>query len=422
MKDVQWSFISLATASISHLLLRIVLGRELGPSGLGVYTLVFTIYLFGMQFSGFGIGAALTKYVAEFSEDPAKTNEYISSGIVGSIVTGTIMGIVLFLLSGIISENVFEVSEMKSLLKVTALCFPFIALHKAVLGTLNGFRSMNIFALIDITLNATILMLSIFFVLYRRMGVSGAVSGFVIPTILVGLISVVFVRSNLILNAKLFYKNNVYQNILYFGFYVFLGNSIGYIYTHIDSLMIGYYLSENDVGVYAVAVIFVQGITLIPSAIQRVIYPIIASYHAKQEYKLILKLIKCVTLKTFIISLIYSLFIVFFGKTLILIIFNDSFLPSYLPLIILLVGYTIYSTFMAIGAFYASIGRVKLSYKIAILSAILSILMNIIFIPKFGIIGAAVATSITLILLTVMHYLIIKYIVKLSASAPERKL
>ena len=72
MQDVQWAFISLAISSLVHFLLRVVLGRELGASGLGLYTLVFTIYMFGMQFAAFGIGAALTKYVAEHNENGKK--------------------------------------------------------------------------------------------------------------------------------------------------------------------------------------------------------------------------------------------------------------------------------------------------------------------------------------------------------------
>jgi len=412
MRDVQWSFIGLATSSLSHLLLRIVLGRELGPSGLGVYTLVFTIYMFGMQFAAFGISAALTKYVAEFGDDITKKKEYISSGIIGSAITGSAMGLVLYLLSDIISIGIFEMPEMSSLLKITALCFPFIAIHKAVLGALNGFRSMKAFAFLDAALNATVLLVSVFLVLSLDMNVIGAVLGFVIPTIILGLTSILFVHSDLILPKRSFLQNDILMEIFHFGFYVVLGNSIGYIYTNIDSLMIGYYLNEANVGHYAVAAIFVQGITLIPSAIQRVTSPIIAKSYAKKEYKSIVRLLKNATLKVLLISLFSSLFLVFFGKILILTIFGDLFLPAYLPLIILLIGYTIYSTFMSIGTFYASIGYIKLTYKTALLSAILNIVLNIVFIPRYGIIGAAMATSTSLIVLTFIHFLIIRHFVK----------
>ena len=412
MRDVQWSFISLATASLSHLLLRIVLGRELGPSGLGVYALVFTIYIFGMQFAAFGIGAALTKYVAEFNDDLAKTKEYISSGMIGSVITGSAMGIILYLLSDTISTNIFNIPEMAYLLKITALCFPFIAINKAVLGALNGFRSMKAFAFIDIALNATVLLVSVFLVLILDMNIVGAVLGFVIPTIFLGLIAIFFARSNLIFPNKTFLQNDILRNVLRFGFYVILGNSIGYIYTNIDSLMIGYYLNETDVGFYAVAAIFIQGITLIPSAIQRITSPIITKNHAKKEYGSIVKLLKSVTLKVFLISLLFSLFLMAIGKTLILTIFGEVFLPAYLPLIILLIGYTIYSTFMSIGAFYSSVGHVKLSYKISFVSAILNIVLNIAFIPKYGIIGAAIATSTSLVVLTLVHFVIIRHFVR----------
>lgn len=412
IQDIQWSFISLATASLSHLLLRIILGRELGPSGLGIYTLVFTIYMFGMQFASFGIGSALTKYVAEFSDNRAKTKEYVSSGIIGSLVTGSAMGIILYLLSETISINIFNIPEMAYLLKIAALCFPFIAISKASLGTLNGFRNMKAFAFLDITLNITILLVSVFLVEFLDMKTFGAVLGFVAPTIILGLISVFFVRSNLLFPNRMFLQNNILGDVLRFGFYVVLGNSIGYIYTHIDSVMIGYYLNETDVGLYAISAIFIQGITLIPSAIQRVTSPIITKNYIKKEYKSIAKLLKNITFKVFLLSLLLSLFLIIFGKKLILIIFGDVFLSAYLPLVVLLIGYTIYSTFMSIGTFYASVGYVELSYKLALFSAILNIILNAIFIPIYGIIGAAMATSISLVMLTLVHFFIIRHFVK----------
>jgi O-antigen/teichoic acid export membrane protein len=176
--------------------------------------------------------------------------------------------------------------------------------------------------------------------------------------------------------------------------------------------MIGYYLNETEVGFYAISAIFIQGITLIPSAVQRVTSPMIARSYAKKEYDSIRHLLKSVTLKVFVISLIISLFLAIFGKKLIITIFEDVFLPAYLPMLILLIGYTIYSMFMSIGTFYSSIGRVQLSYKIALFSAILSIIMNVLLIPRFGIVGAAMATSISLIVLSITHLFVIKRILK----------
>jgi len=183
MMDVQWAFIGIVTASLAHFILRIVLGRELGAEGLGVYTLAFTVYLFGMQFAAFGIGSALTKYVAEFFDDQDTIRNYVSSGMTSSIITGTLMGIVLFFLAPYIAVSFFHVPELEPLVQLTALCYPFIAIQKAVLGTLNGFRKMHLYALLNIIQNVTVVVASIALVLLFGMGVMGAVIGFVGPTI-----------------------------------------------------------------------------------------------------------------------------------------------------------------------------------------------------------------------------------------------
>lgn len=412
MKDIQWSLISIATSSLSHLLLRIVLGREFGPSGLGIYTLVFTIYIFGMQFAAFGISAALTKHVAEFSDELAKTRIYIRSGLITSIFTGTLMGAVLYLCSGFIASDIFDIPEMGALLRITALCFPFIAMHKATIGAINGFRKMKTYALLDIALNASVMVMSVFLAMYMDMGVKGAVLGFVIPTMFCGLVSLLLIRPYITHIGTSIIHMDIMKNVLHFGFYVVLGNSIGYIYTHIDSVMIGYYLNEADVGIYAISAILIQGVTLIPSAIQRVTGPMITRSYAKNDIDAIKTLLKSILSKVFLLALACSIFLYFFGKVLIIAIFGEAFLPAYTPLLILLIGYTVYSMFMSIGTFYASIGQVQLSYKVALFSAVLNVIMNALLIPPYGINGAAMATSFSLVVLTVINFLIIKNIIK----------
>lgn len=409
MKDVQWSFISLATASLSHLLLRIVLGKELGPSGLGLYTLVFTIYMFGMLFAAFGIGDALTKYVAQYSDDERKIKEFVSSGVIGSLVSGSVMGIVLYLLSSTISIQFFHNSEMTELLKLTAFCFPFIAMQKSVIGTLNGLRKMKLYAVVNIVQNISVMLVSIIFVLFLDMGVKGAVIGFVTPTILIGVISLFFVRNHFTTKQALI--KIVLKEVSIFGFYVVLANSIGIINTQIDSLLIGHFMSNSDVGYYAVAVMFMSGIALIPQATQRVTTTAIARYYAKNEFESIRSLIKGTMKKTLLISMTITLVFAIFGKTMIEIIFTEEFLPAYTPLLILAIGYSIYATFVSVGSCLSSIGKIHIVFKISAMCAIMNTLLNIALIPKYGLVGAASATTTSLLFTTLVNmYFIKKYL------------
>ena len=400
MKDIQWSFISLAISSLVHFLLRVVLGRELGASGLGLYTLVFTIYMFGMQFAAFGMGAALTKYVAEHNENLKRVKEFTSSGVIGSFISGLTFGIILYLFSGAIAINFFHCPEMVYLLKITAFCFPFIALQKTVLGTLNGLRKMDYFAFVNIVQNVSVFALSVVLVIIFKMDITGAIFGFVLPTIAMGPLALVFIKGFFRVPSKLF--NTVLRELSWFGFYVVLTNSVGMILTQTDSLLIGYFMNETEVGYYAVAVVLIQGITLLPGAIQRVTTPAIASYHGKNEYENIRKLIKKTMVKTLVITLLLSALLAIFGKFLICILFTEDFLPAYIPMLILLVGNAIHTLTISVGGTLSSIGKVNITFRISGLCALINILLNVILIPKFGIIGAASATSTSLVITVII--------------------
>jgi len=397
MVDVQWAFISIVTASLAHFILRIVLGRELGADGLGVYTLAFTIYLFGMQFAAFGIGAALTKYVAEFIDDQATIRAYVSSGMTSSIITGLLMGIALFLLAPYIAVSFFQVPELELLLKLTALCYPFIAIQKAVLGTLNGFRRMHLYALLNIAQNVAVVAVSIALVLLFGMGVFGAVIGFVGPTILISLLSPVLIRDSLrFALSSLWYIPTLWQTTV-FGFYVVLGNSIAFLNVHIDNILVGYYLGQTEVGIYAVAVLFAQTLTLIPSAFQTVTAPVTSKLYGQGDIEGVRKIIFSTMKRVFLSSVAISGIIIIFGQFFITYLFTAEFLLAYLPLLILLAGKTIYAPIMAIGVTLASIGKVNIRFRIAGVCGILNVILNVILIPIFGITGAAIATSLTLI-------------------------
>lgn len=408
IRDFQWSLISLITTSFVHLLLRIMLSKELGPSGLGTYTLVFTIYMLGMQFAGFGIGSALTKYIAEYHDNLFEIKEFISSGILGSIVSGSAIGLLLYLFSNVISTLFFHDPAMINLLKYTAFCFPFIAVQKAVIGSLNGLLEMKRYAIVNITQNISILVFTIFLVHSLDMNIRGAVLGFVIPTVLVGSISIIFIQSYFTATPKL--ANKILKEFTLFGFYVVLANSIGIVNTEIDSLMIGYFMNSTEVGYYAVAIIFIQGITLIPDAIQRVITPLIATYYGKRDVESIRNLIKETMIKTVFITVFIDLVMIIFGKILIIVIFTDEFIPAYTPLLILLIGYSIYSPYVAIGTCLASIGKIQITFKITAICAVLNTILNIILISKFGLVGAACATSISLMFTTLISiYFVNRY-------------
>jgi O-antigen/teichoic acid export membrane protein len=255
---------------------------------------------------------------------------------------------------------------------------------------------MNYFALVNIVQNVSVFALSVVLVLLFEMNVTGAVFGFVLPTIVMGPLALVFIKDFFKVPSKLF--NTVLRELSWFGFYVVLVTSMSMVYTQIDTLLIGHFMNEVEVGYYAVAVVLIQGITLLPGAIQRVTTPAIASYYGKNEYENIRKLIKKTMAKTFLITIFFSLLLAIFGKFLIGFLFTEEFLFAYPPLLILLIGYSVSGTYNSIGGAFTSVGKLKTVFILSIFSVVSNTILNLVLIPKYGIIGAASATSFSLTL------------------------
>jgi len=122
---------------------------------------------------------------------------------------------------------------------------------------------MHLYALLNIIQNVTVVAASIALVLFFGMGVMGAVIGFVGPTILIGILCPVLICEYIGFDISL-WNIPALRATTVFGFYVVLGNSIGFLNAQVDSILIGYYMNPTEVGIYAVAVLLAQTLTLTP--------------------------------------------------------------------------------------------------------------------------------------------------------------
>lgn len=405
MSDVGITFVASAIVMLLGFPITVLLGRYLGAGDLGLYRMVNTIFGTLMLFVTIGIPVAMTQYVAEFRDNGEKLEQIISAGLIASALLGLFSFIFIYLSADLFAE-LFNMPELSGLLKILAFAFPFSIISNMLLGLLNGLREMTKNAWISIIQSASLLIFTVFLIF--KYGVNGAVIGIVFSYVLTTIL-LVFVQHI----SKLTFSN-IYETIVQiigFGSKTVLANAINLINYQADTLMIGYFMTKKDVGVYGIAVMFAKLIWIFPDSIQKITFPLISEYHAKKMNESIHILVdKCMKYSClFLVSC--TTFFVFFGKELIVRIFGIEFEPSYLPLIILLIGTFIYGITKSVGSIFASIGKVNLVYKIPLVSAILNILLNMTLIPTYGINGAAFATSFSLIISMILFLYFIKSLI-----------
>ena len=169
-------------------------------------------------------------------------------------------------------------------------------------------------------------------------------------------------------------------------------------YSKIDKLMIGFYLEQADVGIYSVADQILYSLSSIFGVITSSYYPkLIASTKTSTYYEFYKTMLLCALL-LFLSSLIF----VPMGFHLV---FGSLYSDSAKILAILSPSFIFLSVISASSTLLNIRGELKQIAEISFLIAFLNILLNILMIPKYGIVGAAIASVLSLLVGSVYNIL-----------------
>lgn len=147
---------------------------------------------------------------------------------------------------------------------------------------------------------------------------------------------------------------------------------------------------RKDVGIYSIAISVAEAVWLISQSVAIILYARISnSNDLAYSRKLTVSLIKIVFICTFfcagiLLSFPSSLFIFVFGKGFGEV--NAILIPLSIGIIILSVG-------ILLSAYFAGVGKPKISVFGSIIGLVVTVILGFILIPKYGMIGAGITAS-----------------------------
>ncbi len=178
-----------------------------------------------------------------------------------------------------------------------------------------------------------------------------------------------------------------------------LGNNlISRLLYLIDTFLVGQILASSIlVAQYKAATLLPSNLIFIPQSVILFIYPYIRKNANSKEYvrSKYLLVVKKLAIINFLITTILYVFAPFVVNLL----FSAKYADSMPALRILLIGFFFAGTFrIPAGNFIAALHKIKVNVVITSISGVLNILLDYIFIIKYGIIGAAYATTLVFII------------------------
>lgn len=355
--------------------------HTVGAGVLGGYFLFIAYFsIIGLVTDG-GFGGAAVKRISEGEEQDA----YFSAFVVLRTLFVTMVVVMLIAFrSYFVDLNDAGTFIWLLLALIVGL------LYGTVSGGIQGCGKIGIYATGDFINNISRILAQVVAV-FLGFGISGLAGGFV-AGLLVGFI--VQIRFFDLHFVRFGWKH--IKSLSTFSLWVFLISSGTIVFSVADTIMIGYYLNNADVGVYRIVLQFTSLATFTTTALRSVLWPRVSRWGKTHETWLIEESLS----RAFTYSLILAVPIfvggVLLGDKLLYFFYGAKFGQGYMTMVILFIVQIINIFQFFFTSYLSALDHLKDLFKITVVAVAANIALNTALIPLIGIAGAAVATLVTM--------------------------
>jgi stage V sporulation protein B len=390
-KSVTITFLSNLLLFFLSIINTTVLSRVLGPEGKGVVDVAFNFLSFGTLILGMGFAASNVYFLGKRKD---AQNEIIGNNILVSLV-GVLALIPFYLLH---QKYQFKFLEGVTNLQMIAvlITIPLINFKSAMINVMLGKQDIveyNRINVIDKILSVALLVIFLLVVVSP----TAAILSLLVGTIVICIWQVYL----LILKPRLVPRvdKGLMKDMFGYGMKAQFANIIQRLNYRLDVFILNFYLPIDQVGIYGIAVVLGETLWGVSGSIATIVFPVVSSSTDKKALVTFTNQVTRVSL-TLIIG--FSIGLALVSKPLIIFWFGQEFAAATGALIWLLPGIAIFSVSNILANFLAGVGLVEKNIYSSIVSGIVTVVLDIILIPRIGINGASIATSLSYIVFTLM--------------------
>lgn len=189
------------------------------------------------------------------------------------------------------------------------------------------------------------------------------------------------------------------------------------INNHIDIVLLGFFVTPGEVGIYRVASLGAALVALPLVTANVALAPKIASLYAHNDRVRMQRMLTASTRYMLLFAIPIATCLMLFASWILAAIFGEGFVNGAAPLKILALGQLVNVGLGSVGLFLNMTGYERETVKVLGSAAIANIALNLVLIPIFGMLGAALATTITVIVWNIILSLIVYRKLELKVGA-----
>lgn len=366
------------------------LTRKLGPEKFGIYSIILSLISVINAILIAGTLQAVSKFV---SEDTRFANSIKRAALKTQAIISGITFLAFFFSANLIAA-LFNDPDLAFYFKIASPIIIFYSFYAVFIGYFNGLGNFKKQAFLDMTFSTIKTCLILIFV-FLGFSVTGAISGFVLAALSITVLAA------LIPGVKTYQNHAQKRKILHFGILIMIFTLLTNLILNMDLFLVKallpLHLANSYAGFYnaALSIARIPYQLIIPLTF--VLFPLISKSTFQNDRLKTADYISKSLRYSYVMLLLLAVLISANSRDIISLLYSDKYVFASAPLSILAFGILFFSFFLISTVIISGSGKPRDSVKIAVFILLADILLNSLLIPKLHLVGAALATTSSLL-------------------------
>lgn len=383
LKDISGVFAGNILALVFSFSIDIVLSRQLGPEGRGLYTAILVVPMIISSFVMLGIRRSAVFHLGKGVYDDNRT----VSGVISLLILTSIAAVVASGLALLITQP-DGITPAMGLLALLSIPVKLALIYSGgiYIGKEN-FRRSNLQVWLPLLYNFLGIIL---FVVFIKWWVTGALLAMLLSNVLVASVSLSYLYKNFAIRIR--WDKEVVISLMKVGVVYAIAVVVMQLNYRIDIILLQKLSSMREVGYYSLGVAISDKLWQLPSAMGLVVMSRTAN---ATDLQVLNRDVARLVRVAFIVVLVVSVLLWVVAPVIIPLLFGAKFAPSVHIVRLMLPGIIMFVVVRILSGRFAGSGEPLLLIGLFVPTLIVNIILNLFWIPRYGGLGAAMATNVS---------------------------
>ncbi|MEK9154612.1 MAG: flippase [Patescibacteria group bacterium] len=382
-KNAFWLSIGRFGSQFIKAAITIYAARILGTSEYGILSYVLGFVGFFTIFADVGMSSILTR---EISQKPKEEDRYFST--LFRIKIGLLLFTTFLLI--FVAPYFAKIKDVAVIIPFIALLVSFDGLRDFIVAYFRGKEKMELEAITMIGISIATVVFG-FAALYISPTYQALIIAYILSSACGFLIAVFFLKKGL---KKIIgnFSRDILPYVAKSAWPIAAGGIVSAFMVNVDIIMLGWWRTSSEVGLYSAAQKIVGLVYIAPGLISSAVFPLYSRLVHENETEKLKLLTSKVVVFLFLITIPIVIGSIIVGKDIISFIFGDEYASANIAFAVLMSSILVIYPFTILNVFVFAHDKHKSLFIYNIIASLSNVALNVLLIPYYGMIGAAVAT------------------------------